>query len=63
MSKRTGEGLLRFVFHDPHDFLMGDANMGSVYRNFSLVDCPEDTGVNNVSLVEEPHIDNKARKE
>jgi hypothetical protein len=63
MSKRTGEGLLRFVFQDPHDFLMGDTNTGSVYRNFNLVECPEDTGLNNVALTEEPHIDKKARKE
>ncbi len=44
MSKRTGEGLLRFVFQDPHDFLMGVTSVGSVYRNFNLVECPEDTG-------------------
>ena len=63
MSKRTGEGLLRFVFQDPHDFLMGDTNTGSIYRNVNLVECPEDTGLNNVTLTEEPHIDKRARKE
>ena len=63
ISKRTGEGLLRFVFQDIHDFLMGDTNTGSVYRNFNLVECPEDTGLNNESLTDEPHIDKKVRKE
>ncbi len=28
MSKRTGEGLLRYVFQDPHDFLMGGHEHG-----------------------------------
>ncbi len=63
MSKRTGEGLLRFVFQDPHDFLMGDTNTGSVYRNFNLVECPEDTGTINMSLAEDTHPDKKVRKE
>ncbi len=63
ISKRTGEGLLRILFQDPHDFLMGDTNTGSVYRNFNLVECPEDTGTINMSLAEEPPPDKKARKE
>ena len=63
MSKRTGEGLLRFVFQDPHDFLTGDTNTGNVYRNFNLVECPEDAGTINMSLAEEPPPDKKSRKE
>ena len=42
MSKKVGDELLRFVFQEPHDFLMGDTNTGTVYRNFNLVECPED---------------------
>lgn len=42
MPKKTGDGLLRFVFQDPHDFLLGDTNTGNVYRNFNLVECPEE---------------------
>ncbi len=54
---------LEVLFQDPHDFLMGDTNTGSVYRNFNLVECPEDTGTINMSLAEEPPPDKKARKE
>lgn len=44
MSKKVGEGLLRFVFREPYDCLMGDANSGNVYRNFQLVETPEELG-------------------
>lgn len=37
VPKRTGEGLLRFVFREAHDFLMGDCGSGQVYRNFNEV--------------------------
>ncbi len=64
MSKKTGEGLLRFVFQDEHDFLMGDTNSGSVYRSFNLVECPEDAVNPNVqpSTDEEPPV-KKIKKE
>ena len=42
MPKKVGDKLLRFVFQDPHDFMMGDTNAGTVYRNFNLIECPED---------------------
>lgn len=44
MSKKVGEGLLRFVFRENYDCLMGDANSGNVYRNFQLVETPEEVG-------------------
>jgi hypothetical protein len=63
MSKKTGEGLLRFVFQDQHDFLMGDTNTGSVYRNFNLVECPEDA-VNPIAhLTDEDPLAKKSKKE
>ena len=62
MSKRTGEGLLRFVFQDPHDLLMGDTNTGIVYRNFHLVECPEDAGTINMSSTEEPPPNKKLER-
>ena len=61
MSEKTSEGLLRFVFQDPHDFFMGDANTGNVYRNFNLVECPEDTGTINMSLSDEHPPDKKIK--
>lgn len=51
MSKKVGDGLLRFVYQEPHDFLMGDANTGNIYRNFNLVECPEETGT--VSILDD----------
>jgi hypothetical protein len=61
MSQKTGEGLLRFVFQDPHNFLMGDTNTGNVYRNFNLVECPEDTGTVNTPLADEHPPDKKIK--
>lgn len=50
MSKKVGEGLLRFVFRENYDCLMGDANSGNVYRNFQLVETPEEFGDAGTSL-------------
>ena len=61
MSKKTSEGLLIFVFQDPHDFLMGDTNTGNVYRNYNLVECPKDTGIVNMPLADEHPPDTKIK--
>ena len=42
IPKNTGNALLKFVYRDLHDFLMGDANTGQVYRNFNEVSITED---------------------
>lgn len=42
VPKNTGNALLKFVYRDMHDFLMGDANTGQVYRNFNEIDINED---------------------
>ena len=40
--RKMGDALLRYVYQDQYDFLMGDCNTGNVYRNFNLIDLDED---------------------
>jgi hypothetical protein len=42
---------------------MGDTNTGSVYRNFNLVECPEDTVNLNAHPAEEDPPAKKGKKE
>lgn len=44
MPKKTGEALLRFVFRESYDFLMGISDTGEVFRNFQFVEVPEEKG-------------------
>lgn len=45
IPKNTGNRLLKFVYREDHDFLMGDANTGQMYRNFNEVEIPEEGDV------------------
>jgi hypothetical protein len=38
VDRKTGAELLRFVFQDKHDFMMGNCSTGQIFRNFSLLD-------------------------
>lgn len=42
VPKTTGNALLKFVYRDSYDFLMGDVNTGQVYRNFNEIEINED---------------------
>jgi KaiC/GvpD/RAD55 family RecA-like ATPase len=42
VDRKTGVDLLRYVFQDKHDFMMGNCNTGDIYRNFSLLDIDGD---------------------
>ncbi|AET84766.1 hypothetical protein TVWG_00001 [Tetraselmis viridis virus N1] len=42
VPKNTGNALLKFVYRDQYDFLMGNANTGQVYRNFNEIDIADD---------------------
>jgi hypothetical protein len=44
MSKRTGEGLLRFVFQDPHGFLGGTRTRGASIENLTWSSVPKTPG-------------------
>lgn len=37
VDKKTGNGLLKFVFQNDHDFLLGNSATGAFYRNFNEV--------------------------
>lgn len=51
MPRQTGDALLRFAFREDHDFLMGDAGSGRVFRNFNEI-LIEDGFDDSVNLVE-----------
>lgn len=38
IPRKDGDGLLQYVYREPHDFLMGDCNNGDVHRNFNRID-------------------------
>lgn len=60
IPRDVGEGLLRFAFREPYDFLMGDCSTGEVYRNFNRIILPEESGDEEL-IEDEPVIDNQPR--
>lgn len=44
LPRKTGDALLKFVYRDQHDFLMGSANTGELFRNFNAIEMPDDDG-------------------
>lgn len=44
VPRKLGEALLRYVYREPHDFLYGISATGEMYRNFNLIELPEDEG-------------------
>lgn len=42
IPRNTGNALLKFVYREGYDFLMGDANTGQVFRNFNEIDIADD---------------------
>lgn len=55
-DKKTASQLLRFVFQEPYDFLMGNCNTGQMYRNFNEIEVhePEDLALGNAENKKDP---------
>lgn len=42
MPRKLGDELMKYVYRDPYDFMLGDCNTGEVYRNFNKIDMEGD---------------------
>lgn len=42
MPRKLGDELLKYVYREQYDFMMGDCNTGEVYRNFNKIEMETD---------------------